>query len=69
MLTSIIFHIADPWSLPYGQTIKDIGQLQEIQLYLEQCRDKNCMIFIFKIEKLKFPMIEDYSPVVISLTV
>jgi hypothetical protein len=46
---SIIFHIADPCSLSYGQTIKRTSQLQYIRIYLEKCRDKNCMI-IFKIE-------------------
>jgi hypothetical protein len=50
MFISIIFHIADPCSLSYRQTIKRTGQLQYTRIYLEKCRDKNCMI-IFKIEK------------------
>ena len=54
MFISIIFHIADPCSLSYGQTIKHTGQLQDIQIYLEKCRDKYCMD-IFKIEKPPIP--------------
>ena len=50
MFISITFYIADTCSLSNGQTIKRTDQLQYFQIYLEKCRDKNCMI-IFKIEK------------------
>jgi hypothetical protein len=53
MFISIIFHIADPCSLSYGQTIKPTSQLQYIRIYLEKYRDKYCMI-ILKIEKTHF---------------
>ena len=66
MFISIIFHIANPCSLSYGQTIKRTSQLQYIRIYLEKCRDKNCMI-IFKIEKL-IPRVDDYNTVLISFT-
>ena len=42
---SIIFHIADPCSLSYGQTIKRTSQLQYIRIYLEKCRDKKLHVY------------------------
>jgi len=69
MFISIIFHIADLCSLSYGQTIKCTGQLQYTRIYLEKCRDKNCMI-IFKIEKPRaIPQVDDYSTVLITFTI
>jgi len=69
MFISIIFHIADPCSLSYRQTIKCTGQLQYTRIYLEKCRDKNCMI-IFKIEKPRaIPQVDDYSTVLITFTI
>ena len=44
----------------YGQTIKHTGQLQYIQIYLDKCRDKHCII-IFKINKSPISRIEGYS--------
>jgi hypothetical protein len=44
----------------YGQTIKHTGQLQYIQIYLDKCRDKQCII-IFKIDKGSIVRIEGYS--------
>jgi len=45
MFISIIFHIADPCSLSYGQTLKRTGQLQYIRIYFEKCRDTIAWLF------------------------